>query len=276
MKKRIFAALTALVMLIGCSVSVFAASATLACDASYNADSNIVSVKIYIKDPGALEAADLSLAFDPDVYEYVECDESELSENAMVVTGKSIVEDGLATCSVIFMEACAQEDLNDEGDLMLVTFNFKPLTEDYDINDFCLWAESYSVGDVDIASSVSPVGAVALKSGHTAAATVYKTATTSATTTKAADENNNGNEAANDNAANNNAANDNAAENNANSASSSTASKSGTKWYVYVIAGVLGVGAVAGIAMIAIKSNHDDGDEKNKDDKKENNDFSEE
>ena len=256
MKKRIFAVLLAAVLLAAISVTAFAASNKLAFDSSYDADKNIVSVKLYVEAPGALEAADFNLAFDPDVYEYVDCDESEVSSNAMVVTGESILEEGLATCSVIFTEACAQEDLNENGDLMLVTFQFKPLTEDYDINDFCLWAESYSVNDTNLVSTISPVGNTSLKTGHTAVVTVPSkngskattTAPSATTTTTKAAENNDGNEAANDQVAADNAA--------ANNSSSSVSSKSGTKWYVYVIAGVLAVGAVAGIAMIAIKNNN--------------------
>lgn len=236
MKKKIFTLLFAVVMLLSFSVTVFADSRTLICESSYDADTNTVSVVLSIEDPDALEAADFCLAFNPDVYEYIDYDDSEATDNAMVVAGTSSLEPGLATCSLIFTEACEDSDLNADGNLSLVTFHFKPLTEEYNIDDFCFWATSYSVKGKDVVDKVDAVGNTQLKSDHTAVVTVSPT-----------------------------------------TSASSLSSGNGTKWYVYVIAGVLAVGAVAGIAFVAIRNNQEENSLENEDDiKKNNTDSSEE
>lgn len=238
MKRRICAAVLAVIMIFGMIVTGYAQTYKLSYDSSYNADSDTVSVTLYVESPGAVQSADFNLAFDPEVLEYVDCDDSKATANAMVAAGKSVLEEGLAVCSLMFVDACTDADLDENGNLMLVTFTFKPLTEDYDIDNFCFWAGSYSVNDVDVVDMIAPVGSTQLKTSHTAAVTVKATASTSATTTAANGENN--------------------ADGNVMTPSSSSSSSSGgTKWYVYVIASVLAIGAVAGIAFIAIKNNHD-------------------
>ena len=124
-------------------------------------------------------------------------------------------------------------DLDENGNLMLATFNFRPLTEEYDIENFCMWATSYSINGTDIVAAVTPVGNSALKTNHTAVVTVSPTTSPS---------------------------------------SVKKDSEGSSKWYIYVIASVVAVGAVAGIAVIAIKNNQEQDDEKpesNKDRKKE-------
>lgn len=240
MKRIICALMLAIITVASVTVTGFAASNKPVFESSYDANSNTVSVKLYIENPGALESADFCLAFNSDVFEYVDCTEESISENVMIIAGQATTEKGLATCSLIFTESCKDTDLNDEGNLVLATFKFKPLTEEYDINDFYLWADSYSVAGTNISSSVEAMGNATLKSGHTSLVTTpnYKT---NDTTTKSDDKNNKKDDNAN---------------NNSNSSSSSSNSN-GRKWYVYVITGVVVVCAVGGIAMIAIKNNHE-------------------
>lgn len=222
MKRKICSAALAVVMLFGMIITGYAQSCKLSFDSAYNADSDTVSVTLYVESPGALQSADFSLAFDPEVFEYVDYDDSNSTDNATVVSGKSVLEEGLAVCSIMFVDACTDADLDENGNLLLVTFTFKPLTENYDIENFCFWSGSYSVNDVDVVDLIAPVGITSLKEGHTAVVTVKSTTT----------------------AAN-------------NSDINSGSSSGGTKWYVYVIASVLAIGAVAGIAFVAIKNNND-------------------
>lgn len=240
MKRIISAFMLAIVMVASLTVSGFAASNKLAFESSYDADSNTVSVKLYIESPAALESADFCLAFDSDVFEYVDCSEEGSSDNMMIMAGQAATEKGLATCSLIFTESCKDTDLNDEGNLVLATFKFKPLSAEYDINDFYLWADSYSVSGTNISNSVEAMGNATLKTGHTSVVTTPNYNSNN-TTTKSDDKN----DKKDDNANNN------------NSSSSSSSNSNGRKWYVYVITGVIVVCAVGGIALIAIKNNHE-------------------
>lgn len=215
MKKRIFAVIMIAVLMLSCSVSSYAASKELVIDSSYDADTNLVLVSISIDTPDTLESADLCLAYDPSVYEYVDVDDSGAPNSAMVAAGLSALDTGLATCSLIFTDSCSDDDLDENGCLQLVTYSFKPLVEDYNIEDFCLWATSYSVNGKDVVKKVEVAGQANLKTGHTVVVTVSPT---TASTSLFGD---------------------------------------GTKWYVYLIAGVLAVSAIAGIAVIAIRNNKD-------------------
>lgn len=241
MKRIICAFMLAIVTIASLTVSGFAASNKPVFESSYDADSNTVSVKLYIESPAALESADFCLAFDEDVFEYVDCSEESSSDNMMIMAGQAATENGLATCSLIFTESCKDSDLNDEGNLVLATFKFKPLTDEYDINDFYLWADSYSVSGTNISNSVEPMGNATLKTGHTSLVTTPNYNSNN-TTTKSDDKNDKKDDNANNNNSNN---------------SSSSSNSNGRKWYVYVITGVIVVCAVGGIALIAIKNNHE-------------------
>lgn len=230
MKRKIFAAFLTVVLLLSFAVVGSAKTYGLVFDSSYDADKNIVTVKISVESPGALESADFCLAYDPEVYEYVDFDDSATSSDLITAVGKSTIDTGLVNCSAMFAEHCKEEDLDENGNLVLASFNFKPLTDEYDIENFCMWATSYYISNTDIVSAVTPVGNTELKAGHTAVVTV------SPTTSKSANKNSDGN----------------------------------SKWYIYLIASVVAVGAVAGIAVIAIKSNQDqDQDQVKPEDKKE-------
>ena len=218
MKRKIFAAALTVVLLLSFTVVGSAKTYGLVFDPSYDAQENIVSVKIYIEDPGALEAADFCLAYEPEVFEYVGFDDSSSSSELITAVGKSAIDTGLVNCSAMFTEHCKEEDLDENGNLVMATFKFKPIAQEYDIENFCMWATSYCISGTDIVSAVTPVGNTALKVSHTAVVTV------SPTTAK----------------------------------SDNKDSEGSSKWYIYVIAGVVAVGAVAGIAVIAIKKNQEE------------------
>ncbi|MBQ8210725.1 MAG: hypothetical protein IJZ35_09100 [Clostridia bacterium] len=216
MKRLISAFLAAVLTALMC-VTAFAADVKLVFESSYNADTNSVIVEVYVENPGDMVSADLRLGFDHSVFEYVASGDNSTISDMMVISGLSVANTGLACVSAIFTEKCEDSYLTD-GRLRLTTFTFTPLTEDFDINDFCLWAYSYDIGDTDISKSIAAVGNAALKNGKTEAISV----------------------AGSDNG------------------SASASDKLNGKWYVYVIAVVAGVAIVAGVAVFAIKSGEKD------------------
>ena len=62
MKRRIISVVLTLVMILSFAVIGSAKTYGLVFDSSYDAEKDIVSVTIYVEDPGALEAADFCLA----------------------------------------------------------------------------------------------------------------------------------------------------------------------------------------------------------------------
>lgn len=223
MKRRIFSAVLVIAMLLSFAVIGSAKTYGLVFDSTYDAEENIVSVTIYIEAPGALESADFCVAYEPAVYEYVDYSDEGTSSDLITAIGKSTLDEGLVTCSAMFTEHCKEEDLDENGNLMLATFNFRPVSAEYDIENFCMWANSYYINDTDIVSAVVPVGNTALKENHTVVVTVSPTTSSS---------------------------------------SAKKDSEGNSKWYIYVIASVIAVGAVAGIAVIAIKNNQEQDEEK--------------
>ena len=232
MKKNILAFVLTAVMLIGCSVVAFAADHQLVYDIAFDSEKNVVTVALAVENPVGLEAADFNLGYNEEMYEFVDFAEPETKGEAMIIAGKASTERGLATCSVIFMEACKTSDLNSEGMLELVTFTFSPLTEDYSTEDFCFWASSYSATNGDLVESVNVVGKQEFMEERTDAVLVPST------------ENNNNN-------------------NNAETTKGGTANISAeadSNWVVYLIAGVVAVGAIAGIAFVVIKKGKNEND----------------
>ncbi len=226
MKKSILLLIT-IIMVSMFSVTAFAAESKLGYESAYDADTNQVSVSVYVENPGALEAADFRLGYNESEYEFVETTNESTISDLMMVSGKAVTDTGLATCSVIFTEHCEDSYLVD-GKLQLVTFVFTPVTEDYDINNFCFWVYSYEVDGSDISHSFASVGPTSLKNGKTDDVTVADYIDS------------------------------------VDNEDSDKSSSSGTKWYVYVIAVVLGIGVVAGVAIIAVKNNKDSEGEKDK------------
>jgi len=230
MKKNILAFVLTAVMLIGCSVVAFAADHQLVYDIAFDSEKNVVTVALAVENPVGLEAADFNLGYNEEMYEFVDFAEPETKGEAIIIAGKASTERGLATCSVIFMEACKTSDLNSEGMLELVTFTFSPLTEDYSTEDFCFWASSYSATNGDLVESVNVVGKQEFMEERTDAVLVPST------------ENNN---------------------NNAETTKGGTANISAeadSNWVVYLIAGVVAVGAIAGIAFVVIKKGKNEND----------------
>lgn len=235
MKKRIIAIAISLIMLFAVSVTASAENAELGFDSSFDAETGFVSVSIYVNNAEGLQAADLSLAFDVQMYQF-ESVESAADENeAMVVAGQVEGTPGLCTCSVIFTDKCLETDLDSNGRLNLATYTFKPVDDEFDINEFCLWASSFDVNDVSVLKTIKAQGNENLKEEKTDTVTIQQTIAnnTNETTKKSAQ-----------------------------SASGDITSK----WYIYLIAGVLAVGAIAGIAFVAIKSGHNESEKKSDED----------
>lgn len=230
MKKRFFALSITVVMLMCCCLSVSAADPSIAYETAYDADKKVVTVTLFVENAVGLEAADFNLAYNTNMYEYVDVAEADAGDDAMVVAGKAETDEGLVTCSLIFMEACEASQLDDMGRLELATFSFSPVSADYDTEDFCYWASSYSVGNVNFADEINIVGKADLMEDRTDAVTYIMTTTKKDSATKGGTEGISGD--------------------------------LGSKWYVYVIAGVLAVGAIAGIAVVAIRSSHNDDEDK--------------
>ena len=246
MKKRIIALTAALALIASFAFTAHAATPEIIYESSYDADTNLVAVDIYVKNALGTESADLSLAFDSEMFEYDSNTEYSDSE-AMIISGLVPGDNGLCTCSFVFSESCAESDLDENGNLQLVQFKFKPLGEDFDINDFTLWATSYDIKDVgSILNSIKMQGDEKKRAEHTMQVTTKNNA---------------------NNADGNNANAD------GNDGVSDSSSSESSKWYIYVVSGVLAVAAIAGIALIAVKSgkgeDEDDEDSDDKDDKTE-------
>ncbi len=237
--KRIVTIAIAFIMLFAVSVTVSAENAEIGYDSSYNAETGYVTVTIYINNPLGLQSADLSIGFDTQMYEYVDYETLNIG-SGMIVAGYVENTPGLCSCSVIFTEKCAEEDLNSKGRLDLATYTFKPVNDEYDINEFCLWATSFDVNDVSVLKTVKAQGNTKLQEDKTDTVTLRQDSVnnTTAETTKKGTE----------------------------SASGDITSK----WYVYVIAGVLAVGAIAGIAFVAIKNGQNESSEKSEKDSENN------
>lgn len=235
MKKRIVTLIVAIAMLFTVSVTASAEAPEIGLESSYNAETGLVTVIVYVNNALGLQSADLNLGFSEDMYKFSDYTAAEI-ESCMVVGGYIESTPGLCTCSVIFTEKCVESDLDSDGRLYLATFTFNPVNEEYDINELCLWASSFDVNDVSVVKTVKAVGNTALQEDKTEDVTRKKT------------------------------------EQQADDAQEKTTKKSGTantqaeinsKWYVYLIAGVLAVGAIAGIAFVAIKSSHNNEESEN-------------
>lgn len=228
--KKIFCLILAAILFSLSGIAAYAVDEPeLIFESAYNADKNQVSVVIYIENPGAVTAVDLRMGYDQNVYQFVESEDNCTISDAMVLSGQSVRNEGLVCTSMLFTEKCEESYLTDNR-LYISTFMFSPLTEDYDINDFCLWAYSYEVDDKDISKSVAFVGNSSLKDGKTAPVTVADIGSPSKTP------------------------------------SSET---SAGNWYIYVIAVVFGVAVVAGVAVIAVKSSDKDNESGSAEGKKE-------
>ena len=238
MKKRIMILLLTVAMLLGGCLSVYAADHSIAYDVAYDSDKKVVTVTLFVENAAGLEAADFNLAYNTEMYEYVDVAEAEIGDDAMVVAGKAATDDGLATCSLIFMESCDASMLDDKGRLELATFSFSPKSSDYDTESFCYWVSSYSVGNVNLSDEINIVGKQDLMEDLTDAVTYIMPSTNNDSTTKSSTEGISGD--------------------------------LGSKWYVYVIAGVLAVGAIAGIAVVAIRSSRNEDEDKDNEETKEN------
>ena len=230
MKKTVVSLFVAIAMLFAVSVTAFAEVPEICLESSYDAQANLVSVKIYINNALGLQSADLNLGFSEEMYEFEEYSAAETS-GFMLVGGSAEGYEGLCTVSVIFTEKCVESDLDSDGKLNIATFTFKPVNDSYDINEFCLWASSFDVNDIDVVKTVKSVGNTVLQEDKTDAVTLKQT--------QAQDGNDQEKTTKQSGTANTNA-------------------DLNSKWYVYLIAGVLAVGAIAGIAFVAIKSNHND------------------
>ena len=238
MKKRIVSVLMAIVMLFAVSVTAFAEAPEIGLESSYDAQTDLVTVKIYVNNALGLQAADFNLGFSEDMYKFEEYAAAETT-GFMVVGGSAEGIEGLCTVSVIFTEKCVETDLDSDGKLNIATITFKPVNDAYDINEFCLWASSYEANDIDITKTVRAVGNTVLQEDKTDAVTLKQTQPQD----------------------------DNAQEKTTKqSGTANTNADLNSKWYVYLIAGVLAVGAIAGIAFVAIKSNHNNEESENKND----------
>lgn len=227
MKKRIITLMLAVAMLFAVSVTASAADAEIGFDASYNAETGLVSVLIYIDNAKGLQSADLNLGYDPEMYEF-EKDEPVEMEDGMIMTANIERIPGLCTCAIIFTEECEEKDLDSNGRLNLATYTFKPINDEYDINEFCLWASSFDINDVRLNDSLPAKGNTKLQEDKTEEVT-FKGELPQNNTEKTT-----------------------------NKGTQSASGDITSKWYVYLIAGVLAVGAIAGIAFVAMKNGHSD------------------
>lgn len=228
MKKKALIFILTAALFYSLFVTALAASPKLHSEMTYDAETGTVSMAVYIKNAVGIESGDLRLAFDSEKFSYVSVDSAIGSYT--VAPGLPEDESGLCTCSFMFMEYCEEADLDENGNLPLAVFKFKPLTDNYSEDDFCFWAFSLDTADAKgIESKIKFVGKKSLMDAH---------AGFDADDAKVVD--------------------------GANSADGSKPA-GGTKWYVYVIAVSLAVCAVVGVAFVAVKNGQKNDDGENTD-----------
>ena len=251
MKKRIITALIAVAMIFSAAITSSAANQTIGYESSYDAGTDIVTVTVYINNAVGVQAADLCLGYDGTMYEFQESVFYDIG-GGIAEGGKSIVYEDLITACVIYTNDCTAEDTDANGRLTIASYKFKPLTEDYDIDYFYLWADSFVIAEVDLYKDINTQGNAILQEDKSGGVTF----------TTNPDEQDAG---------------ANAGETTTKKATEGVKGNLKSKWYVYVIGAVLAIGAIAGIAMVVVKGNHEeenqnDESEEKSDDSKENSD----
>lgn len=233
MKKRILSLLFVMLMLLSASVTAFAAAPKLMFESSFDADTGLVSVNMLISNAVGIESGDLALAFDSEKLSFVEATECG-DCGAMVISGLSMYESDVCSCSFIFADQCTQENLDENGNLVLATYRFKPIADGYDDDDFCFWAKSLDTANGDIASYVKKAGNQALAENRAGGVRVDTGSVVM-----------NGDDGTPD--------------------TDAIVSKVGSNWYVYLIAVLLAIGAIVGIALVAVKGGEKNSDENRSD-----------
>ena len=251
MKKRIITALIAVAMIFSAAITSSAANQTIGYESSYDAGTDIVTVTVYINNAVGVQAADLCLGYDGTMYEFRESVFFDIGEG-IAEGGKSIVYEDLITACVIYTNDCTAEDTDANGRLTIASYKFKPLTEDYDIDYFYLWADSFVIAEVDLYKDINTQGNAILQEDKSGGVTF----------TTNPDEQDAG---------------ANAGETTTKKATEGVKGNLKSKWYVYVIGAVLAIGAITGIAMVVVKGNHEeenqnDESEEKSDDSEENSD----
>ncbi len=231
MKKRIITALLAVIMIFSAAITVSAANQTIGYESSYDAGTDIVTVTVFVNNAVGLQSADLCLGYDGTMYEFQESVFYDIGEG-LAEGGKSVVYDDLVTACIVYTNECTAEDADENGRLTIVSYKFKPLTENYDIDYFYLWTDGFVVADVDLCKDINTQGNAILQEDKSGGVTF---------TTKPGDQG--------------------AGANAGETTKKATEGVNGnlkSKWYVYVIGAVLAIGAIAGIAMVVVKGNHEE------------------
>lgn len=231
MKKKSAALILVFLMILGTAFTAFAATPQIVYESSYDGDSGLVTLTVYIKNAVGTQSGDFDIVFDKNMFEYKSSEKAQGS--AMIECGLSVLKDNICTASFLFSDACTENDLDADGNLQIAEYTFKPLTENYDINDFYLHARSFEYNDEMIEEQINSQG----NEEHASDLLEVLVPTV-----------NNGNN-----------------QQNQSSDSQSASSNSGNKWYIYVIFGVVAVAAVAGIAFVAVKNSHNENSEEDKD-----------
>ncbi len=237
MKKKISVIILSLVILVCCTVTAFAAVPEIVYESSYSADTGLVSVKVYIKNAVGTQSGDFNVVFDKEMFRYESAEKAD--GKAMIECGLSVYKDNVCTASFLFADSCTKSDVDSEGNLQIAVFTFKPVAENYDINDFYLNAGSFEYNDMMIQEQINSQG------NEEHASDIIQIVVPTAAN------NNNNNDGNNDNDQQN------------QSSSSQSSSSSGSKWYIYVIFGVIAVAAIAGIAFVAVKNSHNETPQEN-------------
>ena len=231
MKKRIVAVILAAVALLCSCMSASAEGYKIGYETSFNAETGFVELSLFIDNAVGVQVADLCIGYDEAMYTF---DHVDVVATGEAVAGKSQLADGLVTCSLMVMEELGEESVDENGRLSLAVYYFTPVGENYDTEEFFLWAKSFGVNEVDIVESINTQGNPVLMEDRSQDVTTPEIKQ----------------EQANNNTAGTTKKNTEGVKGNLSS-----------KWYVYVIGAVLAIGAIAGIAMVVIKSNHNENEE---------------
>ena len=162
MKKRIVAVILAAVALLCSCMSASAEGYKIGYETSFNAETGFVELSLFIDNAVGVQVADLCIGYDEAMYTF---DHVDVVATGEAVAGKSQLADGLVTCSLMVMEELGEESVDENGRLSLAVYYFTPVGENYDTEEFFLWAKNFSVNDIDISENVNTQGNPALRDG---------------------------------------------------------------------------------------------------------------
>jgi len=107
----------------GNSEALREANATIRTVTSYDSTTDVMTIKLYAKNVQDESTANLVINYNENMFDFVSCDIKEAA-SGVIVAGKPEDIDGVVTCAYKFPDDVAQDDFDDNGEMLLVTYTF--------------------------------------------------------------------------------------------------------------------------------------------------------